>query len=248
MNIMLKSFAVSALALALAGCGAENSDQYASEDLELATDDDKQAYALGTSVGRYVADNLEQQEEAEIMLERDIVVAAFIDAIRDESQMDDEAAEENLAVLRERVLEQRQEVVGGRAQREGEEYQAENAERDDVQTTESGLQYEVIREGEGESPGEDDFVEVHYEGRLVNGEIFDSSYERGEPASFPLNRVIPGWTEGLQLMTEGAHYRFVIPADQAYGEREVGNGTIPPNSTLIFEVELLEILDEEDME
>lgn len=248
MNIMLKSFAVSALALALAGCGAENSDQYAGEDLELATDDEKQAYALGTSVGRYVADNLEQQEEAEIMLERDIVVAAFIDAIRDESQMDDETAEENLAVLRERVMEQRQEVVGGRAQREGEEYLAENAERDDVQITESGLQYEVIREGEGESPGAEDFVEVHYEGRLVNGEIFDSSYERGEPAAFPLNRVIPGWTEGLQLMTEGAHYRFVIPADLAYGEREVGNGTIPPNSTLIFEVELLEILDEEDME
>lgn len=248
MNIMLKSFAVSALALAIAGCGADNSDQYTATDLELASDDDKQAYALGASVGRYVADNLEQQEEAEIMLERDIVIAAFIDALHNESQMDEDAAEESLAVLRERVLEQRQQVVGGRAQREGEEYQAENAERDEVQITESGLQYEVIREGEGASPGAEDFVEVHYEGRLVNGEIFDSSYERGEPAAFPLNRVIPGWTEGLQLMNEGAHYRFVIPAELAYGEREVGNGTIPPNSTLIFEVELLEILDEDAME
>lgn len=110
-------------------------------------------------------------------------------------------------------------------------------------TTDSGLQYR--REGravrDGAQPGPTDTVRVHYEGTFIDGRVFDSSYERGEPISFPLNRVIRGWTEGLRLMREGETFHFVIPADLAYGERGAGGGEIPPNSALLFKVELLDV-------
>jgi FKBP-type peptidyl-prolyl cis-trans isomerase len=109
-----------------------------------------------------------------------------------------------------------------------------------VQVTKTGLQYRVLRKGNGKSPAPTAEVEVHYKGTLVNGQQFDSSYDRGEPARFPLNRVIPGWTEGLQLMKEGAKYEFVIPASLGYGTMGAGN-SIPPNATLIFEVELFKV-------
>ena len=119
-------------------------------------------------------------------------------------------------------------------------YLAENAEKDGVTVTDSGLQYEVLREGDGASPGPTDTVEVHYEGTLTDGKKFDSSYDRGQTIEFPLNGVIPGWTEGLQLMKEGAKYRFVIPSELAYGERGAG-GVIPGGATLVFVVELLAV-------
>lgn len=107
-------------------------------------------------------------------------------------------------------------------------------------TTPSGLQYEVLREGQGAKPGPSDTVTVHYRGTLSNGQVFDSSYDRGQPLSFRLNQVIKGWTEGLQLMSVGAHYRLTIPAHLGYGAAGAG-GVIPPNATLIFDVELLKI-------
>ena len=106
-------------------------------------------------------------------------------------------------------------------------------------TTASGLKYKVLRKGDGRSPKATDIVKVNYEGKLLNGTIFDSSYQRGEPIEFPLNRVIPGWTEGLQLMQEGAEYEFLIPSNLAYGPQ--GAGPIPPNSDLIFTVELIQV-------
>lgn len=115
----------------------------------------------------------------------------------------------------------------------------DNAKRAGVKTTPSGLQYEVLREGTGKQPQASDIVKVNYEGKLVNGEIFDSSYARGEPVEFPLNQVIPGWTEGLQLMKEGGEYMLYVPAQLGYGTQ--GTGPIPPNSTLIFKVELLQV-------
>ncbi|MDO6443482.1 MULTISPECIES: FKBP-type peptidyl-prolyl cis-trans isomerase [unclassified Marinobacter] len=121
----------------------------------------------------------------------------------------------------------------------GETFLAENAERDGIETTESGLQYEVLEEGNGEQPADTDTVQVHYTGELLSGEVFDSSRERGEPVSFALNQVIPGWTEGLQLMSEGARYKLYIPSDLAYGPG--GNRAIGPNETLVFDVELLAI-------
>lgn len=244
MKTIHKAFAVSALALALSACGNQSAeDESASVDLDSETN--RQSYALGASIGIYVEENLQYQQEAGIELDKDIIIQAFTDSVRGDAQMSQQEAEEIMIALQEQVQVQRSEVVGGQARAEGQAYLEENAQRENVQITESGLQYEVIREGDGDQPAETDYVEVHYEGSLVNGTVFDSSYERGEPAVFPLNRVIPGWTEGLQLMREGAHYRFVIPAELAYGDREVG-GRIPPNSTLVFEVELLSVVQEND--
>jgi len=124
---------------------------------------------------------------------------------------------------------------------EGKVYLEQNAKRDGVAQTKSGLQYEVLTEGTGKSPKATDTVRCHYEGRLLDGTIFDSSYKRGEPADFGLNQVIPGWTEGVQLMKEGAKFRFHIPYLLAYGERGAG-AQIPPYSTLVFDVELIKVL------
>jgi len=123
----------------------------------------------------------------------------------------------------------------------GNEFLEENALRDDVQVTDSGLQYRVIEEGTGASPSETSEVEVHYRGTLIDGEEFDSSYERGETATFPLNRVISGWTEGLQLMSEGATYEFFIPGELGYGNNPPPGSIIKPGSVLIFEVELIDV-------
>ena len=130
-------------------------------------------------------------------------------------------------------------VSCGEDQMSPESFLAENGKREDVTTTESGLQYEVLEEGDGPQPTRQDQVTVHYKGELLDGTVFDSSYDRGQPATFPLNRVIPGWTEGLQLMRVGAKYKFYIPSELGYGARDMG--TIPPNSALIFQVELLGI-------
>ena len=121
----------------------------------------------------------------------------------------------------------------------GKEYLANNAKEEGVKVTESGLQYLMVKEGNGKKPGPNDVVTVHYTGRLIDGTVFDSSVERGEPATFAVGQVIPGWVEGLQLMSEGSAYRLFIPSELAYGEH--GTGPIQPNSTLIFDVQLLKV-------
>jgi len=137
---------------------------------------------------------------------------------------------------------QRQEAEKGAAAREaGEKFLAENAKKEGVTVLPSGLQYSVITEGKGRKPAATDSVKCHYEGTLIDGTVFDSSYRRGEPATFPLNGVIAGWTEGVQLMAEGAKFRFFIPFNLAYGSRGAGQ-SIPPYAALIFDVELLEVL------
>ena len=127
------------------------------------------------------------------------------------------------------------------AKEEGEKFLAQNAKRPEVKTTPSGLQYEVIEATLGQKPAATDTVRVHYEGTLIDGTVFDSSYQRGEPATFPLQQVIAGWTEGLQLMQEGAKYRFFIPYRLAYGEGGAG-ASIPPFAALIFDVELIQVV------
>ncbi len=124
---------------------------------------------------------------------------------------------------------------------QGQAYLAENAKKPGVKTTANGLQYTVLKEGTGKSPKATDTVLVHYRGTLLNGTEFDSSYKRNQPIEFPLNGVIPGWTEGVQLMKEGAKYQFVIPSNLAYGRRGTPGGPIGPDETLIFEVELLKV-------
>ncbi|MDR3192980.1 MAG: FKBP-type peptidyl-prolyl cis-trans isomerase [Treponema sp.] len=120
------------------------------------------------------------------------------------------------------------------------DFLAENSRKEGIITTDTGLQYEVITEGTGVHPQVTDTVRVNYEGTLVDGQVFDSSYQRGEPAEFPLDRVIPGWSEGLQLMSEGSNYRFYIPSDLAYGSQDASG--LPPYSTLIFNVELISVV------
>ncbi|MFU8815268.1 MAG: FKBP-type peptidyl-prolyl cis-trans isomerase [Pseudomonadales bacterium] len=224
--------AAGVLAVTLAGCDGAGNDGAVAE-AELETDAAKASYSLGYRF----ADNVQRNFEDEI--DND----AFVRGVRDnlageEALIGEEEAERVLTGM----MEARQAAMAGEAVRNlerGLEFLAENSLREEVVALESGLQYEVLEQAEGASPDANDVVTTHYEGRLIDGTVFDSSYERGEPATFPLDRVIPGWTEGLQLMSEGEKFRLYVPPHLAYGERVAGN--IPPNSTLIFDVELLAI-------
>ena len=191
---------------------------------------DKVSYALGIGIGRQLAD----------MGANDIVTEDFAAAMKDvltgaQLQIDETEAQAMVQEYLQRKGEERLKNVKA----EGEAFLAENAKKEGIVTLPSGLQYQVLQEGNGKSPKATDQVKCHYEGTLINGKVFDSSYRRGEPATFPLNGVIAGWTEGLQLMKEGAKYRFFIPFNLAYGTRGAGQD-IPPYATLIFDVELIE--------
>lgn len=193
---------------------------------------DKVSYALGIGIGRQLAD----------MGANDIVTDDFAAAMKDvltgaELKIDEAEAQ---ALVQEYLQKKGEEKVKA-VKAEGENFLAENAKKEGVVTLPSGLQYQVLKEGNGKSPKATDQVKCHYEGTLINGKIFDSSYRRNEPATFPLNGVIAGWTEGLQLMKEGAKYRFFIPFNLAYGTRGAGQD-IPPYAALIFDVELIEVI------
>ena len=192
---------------------------------------DKVSYALGIGIGRQLAD----------MGANDIVTEDFAAAMKDvltgaQLQIDETEAQAMVQEYLQRKGEERLKNVKA----EGEAFLADNAKKEGIVTLPSGLQYQVLQEGNGKSPKATDQVKCHYEGTLINGKVFDSSYRRGEPATFTLNGVIAGWTEGLQLMKEGAKYRFFIPFNLAYGTRGAGQD-IPPYATLIFDVELIEV-------
>ncbi len=200
---------------------------------------DKVSYALGLGIGRQLQD----------LCGEDLNINDFTQAVRDlltgNHLAIDEIEGQQLVIefLQRRDAERKSEQakLGEAAKREGEEYLEKNAARSGVTVLPSGLQYEVVREGTGRKPKATDSVKCHYEGTLVDGTVFDSSRRRGEPAVFPLNGVIRGWTDGLQLMQEGAVYRFFIPYNLAYGENGAG-ASIPPYAALVFEVELIEVL------
>ena len=199
---------------------------------------DKVSYALGLGIGSQLksmgADSLNIDDFAQAI--KDTISGAELKVSHKESQqIVQEFFKEQEAKQRAQAAEN-----GKVAREEGEKFLAENAKKDGVQVTESGLQYSVIKEGTGKSPKATDTVVCHYEGFLTNGTVFDSSIQRGEPAAFPLNAVIAGWTEGLQLMKEGGKTRFYIPYNLAYGEAGAA-GAIPPYAALIFDVELLEV-------
>ncbi len=169
------------------------------------------------------------------------VQAGIADALSNaESQVSDEALNEAFSVVSKKLQEQEQAIAKEKSA-EGEKFLAENAKRDEVKVTESGLQYEVLVTGEGEKPTAASTVRVHYHGTFSNGDVFDSSVDRGQPAEFPVGGVIAGWTEALQLMTEGSKWKLTIPYNLAYGEQG-SQGAIPPYSTLVFDVELLSIV------
>lgn len=199
---------------------------------------DKVSYALGLGIGSQLksmgADSLNIDDFAQAI--KDTISGAELKVSHKESQqIVQEFFKEQEAKQRAQAAEN-----GKVAREEGEKFLAENAKKDGIQVTESGLQYSVIKEGTGKSPKATDTVVCHYEGFLTNGTVFDSSIQRGEPAAFPLNAVIAGWTEGLQLMKEGGKTRFFIPYNLAYGEAGAA-GAIPPYAALIFDVELLEV-------
>jgi FKBP-type peptidyl-prolyl cis-trans isomerase len=204
---------------------------------ELETDMDRLSYTVGMDIGNSLS-------EQGLELDLDLLVEALRASYNGEETLltREEALAERDKFMqrRQQELEAQRNVDAQRNLEEGQAFLAQNAERDGVVVTESGLQYRVITEGEGASPVATDTVTVHYRGTLLNGTEFDSSYSRDQPATFALDQVIPGWTEGVQLMKEGSKYEFFIPADLAYGEQG-RPGPIGPNSTLIFEVELLEV-------
>lgn len=199
---------------------------------------DKLSYALGLGIGRQLSQ----------MGANDLNAADFAQAVKDmidgkEPQVPaaeaQQIVEDFFQKQEERQRAEAAEKYKG-AKSEGEKYLSENAKKEGVTTLPSGLQYKVLKEGNGKSPKATDKVVCHYEGMLIDGTMFDSSIQRGEPATFPLNGVIAGWTEGLQLMKEGAKYRFFIPYQLGYGERGAG-ASIPPFATLVFDVELIEV-------
>lgn len=198
---------------------------------------DKTSYALGLGIGSQL-----KSMGAEA-LNIDDFAQAIKDSIAEKTQMTAAEAQEIVQqFFAEQEKQQRAKAaeLGKVAKEAGEKFLAENAKNDGVTVTASGLQYSVIKEGTGKKPKATDKVVCHYEGTLIDGTIFDSSIKRGEPATFPLNMVIAGWTEGLQLMVEGAKYRFFIPYNLAYGEAGAA-GSIPPYAALIFDVELIEV-------
>jgi len=189
-------------------------------------------------VGRQLGDQLRNNPFKEFDVSA--VQAGLADALAEAaSQVSDEDLNEAFSVVSKKMQELEQ-AAAKEASAEGEKFLAENAKRDEVTVTESGLQYEVITTGEGEKPSAESTVSVHYHGTFADGKVFDSSVERGQPAEFPVNGVIAGWTEALQLMTEGSKWKLTIPYDLAYGERG-SQGAIPPYATLVFDVELLSI-------
>ncbi len=217
-------------------------DASAADTSPFKSDNEKFAYGLGVSLGNYMKQNLEQNKEVDIHLDEALILQGFKEALDDAAKMDEKAvkeAMEGLNQLARTKFEARQKQLAEENKKAGEDYLAQNAKKEGVQVTESGLQYSVVKQGDGKKPGPQDRVTVHYTGTLIDGDKFDSSYDRNQPAVFGVNQVIKGWTEGLQLMSVGSKYTFVIPSDLAYGER--GNGKIKPNSTLLFEVELLSI-------
>jgi len=217
--------------------GAE--DDAAQSGDAFANDDEKRSYALGMDIGNSL-------QELPVELNVDMLSQGVRDTIEGN---DTRLSQEELDSVMQGFVKDMEAAQQDQAQEQarsnqdkGEQFLAENKDKEGVETTDSGLQYKVLEEGDGPTPSKSDSVTVHYTGELIDGTVFDSSRERGEPVTFPVDAVIPGWTEALQLMKEGAKYELYIPADLAYGERGAG-AQIGPNETLIFDVELIEVDD-----
>lgn len=203
------------------------------------SDEERIGYSLGIMVGRQLQQDV-----------RDLDIDSFSQGLSDiysgqEPQLNDEEIAQVLENLQQQLMQQAEreaEASAGENLAKGQAFLEENAQQADVEVTESGLQYRIISAGEGPIPSGSSTVQVHYEGSLIDGTVFDSSYERGEPVSFQVNQVIEGWQEALQLMPEGSEWELYIPADLAYGQAGAG-GAIGPNETLIFKVELQEVSD-----
>lgn len=232
----LKSFFyASALVLTVGVAGCQNAGK--NSEVKLTSKTDSVSYALGVLIGE---SNKQQMKEAPGVdqLNKEILISAFEKAFRGDSvQIKPEKA--NAAL--QKFFAEVSKAEGEKNQKTGEAFLAANKTKEGVVTLPSGLQYKILKAGTGVKPKAEDQVKCNYEGKTIEGVVFDSSIKRGEPATFPVNRVIPGWTEALQLMPVGSKWELYIPAALAYGERGAGKD-IKPNSTLIFQVELLDIV------
>ena len=224
---------LAALLVCLAGCGGASKEQ----EVTLESTDARLSYGIGLRMGqRMSADDMQ------------VDVAAYAAGLEDaitgaEAMLTDEEINTEMSAFQERLQAEAEAERMAQAQSNleaGRAYMEEMSSNGDVQTTESGLQYIVMEPGEGDSPVAADSVEVHYEGQLIDGSVFDSSFERGQTVTFGLTQVIPGWTEGLQLMKPGGKFKFIIPPELGYGEGGAGE-MIGPNATLVFDVELISI-------
>lgn len=209
----------------------------AAENIQFKNDKEKASYIIGVNIGN----NLKQMP---MQVDQDLFLKGFKDALSGAKlQLSDDEIRRVMTDLQKEMSAKQAEVmktVGEKNKKEGEAFLAENKKKEGVKTLASGLQYKVIKEGTGKSPKATDKVTTHYQGTFIDGVIFDSSYQRGEPATFPVNGVIPGWTEALQLMKVGSKWQLFVPAKLAYGEKGAGP-KIGPNAVLIFTVELLAI-------
>jgi FKBP-type peptidyl-prolyl cis-trans isomerase FklB len=232
----LRSFIyASALVLTVGAAGCQNSGKKG--EVALASKNDSVSYSLGVLIGESNKQQMKQAPGVD-QLSKEIMIAAFEKAFMGDS-VQIKAEKANAAV--QKFFAEISKVEADKNIKAGEEFLAANKNKAGVVTLPSGLQYEIIKTGTGPKPKAEDQVKCHYHGTTIDGKVFDSSVDRGEPATFPVNRVIPGWTEALQLMPVGSKWKLYIPSALAYGEQGAGQD-IKPNSTLIFEVELLEIV------
>lgn len=207
-------------------------------DDSLKTEKQKLSYALGI----YFSQSIAQQKDE---LDKD----AFIQAIDDiftnsKPKLTQEEIQTVLSDYQQKLA-SKMDAVASENKLKGEKFLNENKKKEGVVVLDSGLQYKVVKEGEGEKPGKDSFVKVHYHGTLIGGEVFDSSYERGTPVTLSLNQVIKGWQEAVPLMNVGSKWQIYVPSEMAYGSRGAGGGAIGPNETLIFDIELLAVNSQE---
>lgn len=228
MNTKLYSGIICSLIL-IGGCSAEADDK-------LETTKDKASYTIGVQLGSQMAQTKDDIDIDKVMLGLKESFAGKEPRLKKEDMM--AAMKEFQQEIQQKQQAKMAEAAGKNA-KEGEAFLAENKKKEGVVTLPSGLQYKVITAGKGKSPKASDTVVTHYRGSLIDGKVFDSSYDRGEPVTFPVNGVIPGWTEALQKMKVGDKWQLFIPANLAYGEH--GSGPIGPNSVLIFDIELLEV-------
>lgn len=235
---MKKSFLLGSVILAgLALTSCQDGGNAIPSSVKLANTVDSVSYGLGLNIGSDMARNIKTLPGGKV--NKDALIVGLVQALNEDSanyKLDIAKVQDMLQDYFQKAAEEDRMA----AQLKNEEYLSANKKKDGVVVTESGLQYKVINEGTGAKPKSDDVVKVHYTGRLTDGTVFDSSVERGTPAEFPVNQVIPGWTEALQLMSVGSKYELTIPAKLGYGERPAG--PIPANSILLFEVELLDIV------
>ncbi|MGL5949264.1 MAG: FKBP-type peptidyl-prolyl cis-trans isomerase [Aeromonas sp.] len=249
-NLLKVSLLAAAVTVGLTACGKEEAPaapaapakEQATSAVSAKDFQEQSGYAIGLSMGKYIANTLERQQTLGITLNNEHILKGVTDGLNKKNDMSDEDLQKALQAYDAKI----NELTKAKAEKEavdnmkqGEEFLAANGKKEGVTTTASGLQYSVEKMGTGEKPKATDVVKVHYTGTLTDGTKFDSSVERGEPATFPLNQVIPGWTEGVQLMPVGSKFKFFLPSKLAYAEH--GAGSIPANAVLIFEVELLSI-------